>query len=719
MEESTIRQVALSDKAHEIVDFALAQRSDLYAPLGLRHWLLALIECRPALCVKLAPTFGNIDMEREKFYALLCQGDIGKPLSVDALTVLAEDHAQARGSEVISEVDLASEILQSAGYPLVETEEDVESDADSDAIYVSFADADAGANGCGDRSAPHASEGRTPLLDKLGIDLTRVARSGNLTSIIGRDDEIEIVIETLCRRTKRNPALVGPAGVGKTAIVEGLAQRVARGEVPEALCNLRLMMLPVSALVANCKYVGEFEERMLALLAEASQAGIVLFIDEAHTILGAGAGGRGGNDLANIIKPALARGDIACIAATTDEEYRCYIEGDSALERRFQPIRVQELSTAQTLTVLHQLRDDLAVLRGVEVPAEQLAWIVDFAGQYLHNRYFPDKAVDILEQCVAYGLAQRKSALTQEDIETIARRMIGMPTEIEIRLSKLQETLNNRSLLPQVMVTALINRLRVTMNGFDLRALRPNAVILCTGDAETQSRPLAETIAASLFGDPERVVSLDFARFHMPADNTMLIGSPPGYIGYEGRLTLHQVMVMPWCVLCCENVQASHPSARDILTHGLHEGMITLADGKRVYLSDTVVVLTADITPRNPMGFAQEDCFPAEGSARLCGKVSRKRTCRAGGYILRRPACGWCRATAMAAGVAPRRFGPPFPRAWHNSLASIKACSPGYSRAVRRISPKRTGSGSLKSNSARPSSPTFPPTARSKKCNCA
>ena len=608
MEVPVIRQVAVSDKAQEIIDYALAQRPDQHSTLGLHHWLLALIECRPALCKTLAPSFGDPVAELQPVYTQLCRNNVGTPLSVETLTAAAETRAQAQGREVISACDLAYEILHAAGYPLDENASDDDSDGDPDAIYVSFSDSGSSDNGtCTERTAPHQSEGRTPMLDKLGIDLTRAALAGTLTPIVGREEEIELVIETLCRRTKRNPALVGPAGVGKTAIVEELAQRVVRGEVPEALCNLRLIMLPVSALVANCKYVGEFEERMLALLSEAREPGVVLFIDEAHTILGAGAGSRGSNDLANIIKPALARGEIACIAATTDEEYRLYLESDSALERRFQPIRVQELSAAQTLEVLRHLRETLAQLRGVDVPVDQLEWIVDFAGQYLHNRHFPDKAVDILEQCVAYGLTQGKQTLGQDDVEIVARRMAGMPLEVEHRLHALREALGKRSLLPQQTVDALINRLGVTMRGFELRIMRPNAVILLIGDAETQSAPLAEMIAGFLFGAVERMVSLDFSRFLAPSDNSMLIGSPPGYVGYEGRLTLHQVMQMPWCVLRCDNVESCHPSARDILTHGLNEGMITMADGKRVYLSDTVVVMTADIAARTPMGFGQEN----------------------------------------------------------------------------------------------------------------
>jgi len=618
MEERQTRQTALSDKAHEIVDFALAQRPDERTPLGLNHWLLALIECQPALVKELAPSIGAISEVQEQLYSQLCQGDLGEILRTDDFLAQLESCVQQHDRTVISECDLACAILAKAGYPVAGHNEDSDCDCDCDTIYVSFT-ADEPDEDCA--PAVPSTECATPLLDKLGINLTRAAREGTLNPIIGRQEEVALMIETLCRCTKRNPALVGPAGVGKTAIVEGLAQRVVRGEVPNALKSLQIYMLPVSALVANCKYVGEFEERMLTLLREASQPGVVLFIDEAHTILGAGAGGRNGNDLANIIKPALARGDIACIAATTDEEYRLYLEADSALERRFQPIHVQELTPPQTLEILAHLRDQLAQRRGVEVPREQLEWIVSFAGQYLHNRYFPDKAVDILEQCVAYGVTQGKTLLTEEDVETVAQRMVGMPVAINDRLARLHDLLAKRSLLPDEAVTALINRLGMTMRGLDLRPIRPNLVMLLTGEAKTQSQALAEMVAECLFGAAERVISLDFSRFLTHADSSMLIGPPPGYIGFEGRVALHQVMQMPWCVIRCENLHACHPSARDILLHGLNEGMITLADGKRVYLSDSVILLTADIAPHNAIGFANEQIIGPEKTRDIAEKL--------------------------------------------------------------------------------------------------
>jgi len=591
MGELTAQLLPLTSGAEELMECVGELCGAMLAAPGVHYWLLSLLECRGHLALQLAPSLiDSLALQQELRQALRC-GDAGDGFTCDDLLALADQCARNRGDAFLTERDIACVILTKAGYALDAPDAEAMSDTDCETIYLNFDD---DVEEIASSVATH-----TPLLDTLGIDLTQAAREGTLNPVVGREEEIQLVIETLCRRTKRNPALIGPAGVGKTAIVEGLALRIADGKVPDALGQLRIVMLSVTALVANCKLVGEFEERMTALIKEASQPGIVLFIDEAHTMMGAGAAGR--NDMANIIKPALARGSIACIAATTDEEYRLYIETDSALERRFQPVRVQELTPEQTLQVLTHLREQLGRQRGVEVPRALLEWIVNFAGQYLHNRFFPDKAVDVLEQCVAYGLTQGKTVLEQSDVEIIARRMVGMPLAVDERLAQLREELAHNCLLPEETTHALIQRLEVTLRGFDVNAARPNAVVMLFGDAATQADLLCETIATCLFGAPDRIVTFDFARFLSHADITMLVGSPPGYIGYEGRVSLHQVLQMPWCVLRCENLHAAHPSAREILTQGLRSGVITLADGKRVFLSDTIVVLTADV-PTNGHG---------------------------------------------------------------------------------------------------------------------
>jgi len=602
MSKREIAVITLDADAQAFIDEIVEQWGKSPSPPGVLQWLLTLLERHEGLVREIVPRLEEA-MTPQRLRVLVQRGDSGEALPPEELVAKAGDVARLAGRPV-SLRDLACIILTLTGCALIGADAETASCADCDTVFVSL----------NDELPDFEEESTTPLLDKLGIDLTREASEGALAPVVDREEEIRLVIETLCRSTKRNPALVGPAGVGKTAIVEGLAHRIVKGAVPALLLKVRIIMLSVTSLVAGCTLVGEFEERISGLLKEARQAGIVLFIDEAHTMLGAGAAGRNGNDLANMLKQAMARGEIACIAATTDEEYRRDIESDSALERRFQPIRVQEMSAAEALDVVKALSVRLEEQRGVCVSAPLLEWMVGFAAQHMRNRHFPDKAVDILEQCVAFALTQDRTEVTQVDAETVARRMVGMPLQVDERLVTLEEALRRRSLLPPDTISQLISRLGVTMRGLDFRAERPNAVLLLLGPAATQSRLLCELIAESLFGLSERVVTLEMGRIVNAADLSMLLGSPPGYIGYGGRVALHEVIQMPWCVLRIEDVEACHPTARDVLAQGLRRGCVTLADGKRAFLSDMVIVLCADgpLGADAPIGFGPHDGTPAD-----------------------------------------------------------------------------------------------------------
>jgi ATP-dependent Clp protease ATP-binding subunit ClpC len=438
------------------------------------------------------------------------------------------------------------------------------------------------------------AKARTPTLDFFGRDLTRAAQEGKLSPLVGREPELQLVIETLLRRTKRNPVLVGPAGVGKTAIVEGLAQLIVAGRVPQLLRGVRLIALQPSALVAGAGMPGELESRMQRLLAEASQEGIVLFIDEVHSLIGAG-GMAGTGDLASQLKPVLARGDLACIAATTDEEYRRFIETDAALERRFQPVRVEEPTLEQTLKVLAKLGEELARLRQVEIAEGVIAYLVQFADQHLRNRQFPDKGVDLLEQCVAHAVAQSKRVVNRADADAVSERTVGMPLSLGDRLADLAARLADRGLLTPGDSEALINHLQVTLPGLDLRPVRPDAVVLLTGSAAANSHKLAETIAEVLFGSDRRLVLIDFGRFANPADISLLVGAPPGYVGYSDALPMHRVGDLGWCVLLGTNLHACHPQVREVFAQALASGYLTESRGRRIYLSDAVVLLTTDL----------------------------------------------------------------------------------------------------------------------------
>ena len=426
--------------------------------------------------------------------------------------------------------------------------------------------------------------------------------------LVGREEELQLTMETLCRNTKRNPVLIGPAGVGKTAIVEGLANRVIGGNVPAPLKDVRIISLQPSVLVAGTNTRGDLEKRMQSILTEAAQQRVILFIDEIHTIIGAG-GMVGTNDLGALLKPALARGEIAVIAATTDDEYRRFIEADTALERRFQPIRINELSPELTFKILSALRDRLSPKYNVRVADDVLEWLVRFGQQYMKNRQFPDKAVDLLEQSIAHAVAQGSPVLDMKEAQEVAQRMVGMPLSLENRLSSLQKVLQEQGLMRPEEVGGLLNRLQVTMRGLDLRAGRPNAVLLLSGAAAELSETISRTIAASLFGDAERVVTIDMSRMQHPMDVSLLVGAPPGYVGYSERLPLHRLIQIPWCVVRLENIDLCHPSVRAVVNQGLQEGRLTDGQGKSIYFSDAVVLMTAEVTiqVQRSLGFQLKD----------------------------------------------------------------------------------------------------------------
>lgn len=572
---------ALLPGAAKLVEAAERARGETPV-LGAYHWLRVLVEYHGLMLEARAPEL-HVAQARKRALDALAAGDAGPAL--DAATVLTEARrsATARGAERVAERDIADVVLAALGYAVSGAPPQPQP-ADP------LPQATTATDGYQARTLEP-----TPTLDKLGYDLTRAAADGKLSQIVGRSDEIQLMIETLCRRTKRNPALVGPAGVGKTAIVEGLAQRIVRGEVPAALRNCRVVALQPSHIVAGASMAGEFEARMKAIIGEASQDGLVLFIDEMHSLIGAG-GRSGATDAASLLKPALARGDLACIAATTDDEYRRYIEDDSALERRFQPIRVHELSAAETLPVLLTLSAGHQRERGVRVDDDILLWLIDFSQRFMRNRYLPDKAVDLLDQCVAYAHTNGREVVTLADAMAVAQRMVGMPASIEERAVALRQELANRVALPQEDLAGLVNRLEVTLRGLDLRPARPNAVVLLLDAAAEQAGALAEVVAETITGSIERVVAIDFSRFTDHWSLSMLLGSGPGYVGYEDAAPIHAISQTPWCVLLCRNIDAAHSSVQAVLAQALADGFFTDAASRRVYLSDTVVILTAGIS---------------------------------------------------------------------------------------------------------------------------
>ncbi|MFI7701288.1 ATP-dependent Clp protease ATP-binding subunit [Nonomuraea sp. NPDC049480] len=497
----------------------------------------------------------------------------------------------------------------------------------------------------------------TPSLDEYGRDLTEEARQGRIDPVVGREDEIEQAIEVLSRRTKNNPCLIGEPGVGKTAIVEGIAQRIVNGSVPGPLKDRRVVALDLTGMVAGTKYRGEFEERVKKVVDEvrAHSDEIIVFIDEVHTLVGAGSA-EGGMDAANILKPALARGDLHVVAATTIDEYRKNIEKDAALERRFQPILVAEPTVEQTVEILAGLRDTYEAHHQVRITDEALDAAAALSARYIADRFLPDKAIDLMDQAAARvrlrsrtpggdvrELEERLEALRRdkdqavssddfdrakeltaqigklrpelerarhgtdtvpqvmvEDIAEVVSRRTGIPvtqlTEQERdRLMRLEEHLHERVVGQDRAVTAIAEAVRRARAGLS-DPNRPIGSFLFLGPTGVGKTELARALAAALFGDEYHMVRIDMSEFQEPHTISRLIGAPPGYVGYEeaGRLT-EAVRRRPHGVILLDEIEKAHPDVMNLLLQMLDDGRLTDGHGRTVDFTNTIVIMTSNI----------------------------------------------------------------------------------------------------------------------------
>jgi len=473
-----------------------------------------------------------------------------------------------------------------------------------------------------------------PTLNRFGRDLTARACSGALAPVIGREVELDQLAQILLRRGKSNPVLVGEAGVGKTAIVEGLAMRLASDDCPDPLKGSRLIELSMSSLVAGTRYRGDFEERLLEVVREASgDPALILFLDEIHTLVGAG-GSRGAMDASNILKPSLARGEIRCIGATTREDYHRWIEQDAALERRFEKIFVEEPAPADARRMLEGVVGALAVFHGVEVVPEAIEACLELTVRYVPQRRLPDKAIDALDQtCARVRLNApapsdkvTSSKVMSEDVARTVAHWTGIPLERlsgeeARRLLRLEEELGKRVIGQDHAVAAVARSVLTARAGLG-DPLRPAGVFLFLGPTGVGKTELARGLAAQVFGDAKRLIRFDMSEFTEAHSVAGLLGAPPGYIGHEkeGRL-VSAVRSAPHSVILFDEVEKAHPQVFDLFLQMFDEGLITGSRGAAADFRHAIIILTSNIDPRpareKHVGFLEEDAVPPAPDLRM------------------------------------------------------------------------------------------------------
>ena len=506
-----------------------------------------------------------------------------------------------------------------------------------------------------------AGKSKTPTLDEFGKDLTAIAKEGKIDPVIGRDDEIQRVIQILSRRTKNNPCLIGEPGVGKTAIVEGLALKIVKDEVPELLANKKIVALDLTSMVAGTKYRGDFEERIKKAMDEVKNAkDVILFIDEVHTIMGAGAA-EGATDAANILKPSLARGEIQVIGATTIDEYRKNIEKDAALERRFQPVTVGEPTEEETVEILKGIRDKYEAHHKVKISDNAIENAVKMSSRYIADRFLPDKAIDLIDEAAsrvrlnAYTMPENLKAMekelkslqeekasavknqnfeqaatirdkekslktlldeekekwknisfhkvreiTSEDIASVVSAWTGIPAnqitkEESERLLNLEDILHERIVGQDKAVSSVARAIRRGRAGLK-NPKRPIGSFIFLGPTGVGKTELCKTLAEAMFGDEDAIIKLDMSEYMEKHTVSKLIGSPPGYVGFDegGQLT-EKIRRKPYSVVLFDEIEKAHPDVFNMLLQILEDGVLTDSQGRKVSFKNAVIIMTSNV----------------------------------------------------------------------------------------------------------------------------
>ncbi len=593
------------DRARLVFHFAREEGSKLgHAMIGPEHLLLGLMREGGTASKVLAEFGATLEGFRKQVEEMVGRGD-GLPRNETAAITprarrvmeLAGSEARSLGSNVIATEHILLGVIREGDGVAYRILQQLTRDVDT-VRWRLLAAADP-------KKTPETVA--TPFLDEYARDLTKEAREGKLDPVIGRTEEIRRVIQILTRRTKNNPVLIGEPGVGKTAIVEGLAQAIVEGRVPPNLAEVRVLSIDLSNIVAGTKYRGEFEERLRQVIEELKAAQVVAFIDELHTLVGAG-GAEGTLDAANILKPPLSRGEVQVVGATTTGEYHRYIEKDAALERRFQPVIVLEPSPEESLEILHGLREKYEAHHGVVIPETILELSVRYGERSLPGRNFPDKAIDLIDEAASRTRLNKSLGfpvlegsdgtpiVSREDIEAVVNSWGGVYVDEHdgTRLADLERRLKHAVVGQDRAITALAAALRRARVGLGGRT-RVSASFLFVGPSGVGKTYLAKQLAVELFGSERSLVRLDMSEYQEAHAISKLIGAPPGYVGHEqgGRLT-EAVRRQPFSVVLLDEIEKAHPDIYNTFLQVLDDGRLTDGQGRQVDFRRVILIMTSN-----------------------------------------------------------------------------------------------------------------------------
>ena len=651
-----------TQKAENTLSAALALANELgHSYIGTEHLLVALASEKDSISSRILCAKGT-DGARLKQSVIdyvgigntSCLGSEDMTPRLRKILGFAADEALRAGTKYIGTEHLlgallnqrdcvGARLLESEGLPLAELKADLSSYLGSSPYRASSK-----------QTESDEKKSKRSALNLYGKDLTAVAESGKTDPVIGRDEETERIIRILCRRQKNNPCIIGDPGVGKTAIVEGLAQRVFEKRVPDELVGKRIISLDLPSMIAGAKYRGEFEERMKSVIEEARGDGrIILFIDEAHILVGAGAA-EGAVDAANILKPPLARGELQVICATTPEEYRAHIEKDAALERRLQPLRIKEPSESEAVTILQGLREKYEAHHGVSISDAAITAAVRLSARYIHDRYLPDKAIDLLDEAAAklrlsvcedeqdsdallfatletqkenavadgnFDIAEdigrrqrelspaptalqerggRKAVLKETHIAELVTEQTGIPCsnllrEESARLERLESELMRSVIGQDAALKAVANAIRRGRTGLSSPE-RPIGSFMFLGSTGVGKTELCRALAEALFESRDAMIRLDMSEYMEKHSVSKLIGAPPGYVGYgDGGTLTEKIRRRPYSVVLLDEIEKAHPDIFNLLLQILEDGILTDSVGRRVDFSSTLIIMTSNL----------------------------------------------------------------------------------------------------------------------------